>query len=96
MIKWIFIIVLLLIFLGYIGFDVRKAVEAPTTQSNLTYAKNVTIFVWNKYLERPAKYLWSEVFIKYIWKPSIKILDKKINDTGGNNTSTSSLRMSSI
>jgi len=79
MIKWIIFIVAILIFLGYIGFDVRKAVEAPTTQSNLTYAKNVTIYIWNKYLEKPAKYLWKEVFIKLIWTPTIEILTEKIS-----------------
>ncbi len=90
MIKWIIIIVLGLIFLGYIGFDVRKAVEAPTTQSNLTYVKNIAVYVWNKYLEKPATYLWKEIFIKLIWTPSIKILTDKVqnNITGEMSAST--------
>jgi hypothetical protein len=79
MIKWIVIALLGLIILGYLGFDVRRAVEAPVTQSNLAYAKNVTIYVWNKYLERPAKYLWNEIFVKLIWTPSINALTKKIS-----------------
>ncbi len=87
MIKWIIIIVALLVFLGYIGFDVRKAIEAPTTQSNLTYAKNVTVYVWTKYLQKPATYLWKEVFVKLIWTPAIRILSDKIG--GGNSTATS-------
>lgn len=73
-------IVALLVYLGYIGIDVRKAVEAPVTQSNLTYAKNITVFVWDKYLEKPAKYLWSEIFVKLIWNPSIKRLTNKIGE----------------
>ncbi len=95
MIKWIFIIVVILIFLGYIGFDVRKAVENPTTQSNLVYAKNITAYVWDKYLEKPAKYLWSEVFIKYVWIPSIKILDKKIENIERGTVSTSTAQTQS-
>lgn len=77
-------IVALLVYLGYIGIDVRKAVEAPVTQSNLTYAKNITIFVWDKYLEKPAKYLWSDIFIKLIWNPSIKRLTSKVEEGQSN------------
>ncbi len=75
MIKWIVIAVLGLIILGYLGFDIRKAVEAPVTQSNLEYAKNVVIYVWDKYLERPAKYLWN-FFIRFIWSSAVDNLQK--------------------
>ena len=75
MIKWIVIIVIGLIILGYLGIDVRKAVEAPTTQSNLEYVKNVVVYVWNKYLEKPAKYIWN-FFIKFIWSSAIDNLQK--------------------
>ena len=78
MIKWIVIALLGLIILGYLGFDVRKAIEAPTTQSNIEYAKNVVIYVWNKYLEQPAKFAWN-FFIKYIWSTAVDNL-KKIKD----------------
>lgn len=88
MIKWIIIIVAGLIFLGYIGFDVRKAVEAPATQSNLTYAKNVTVYVWTKYLQKPATYLWKEVFVKLIWNPSLKALSDKVGEESITATST--------
>lgn len=89
MIKWIIIIVALLVFLGYVGFDVRKAVEAPTTQSNLTYAKNVTVYVWTKYLQKPATYLWKEVFIKFIWTPTLKALSERTAGDAMTATSTS-------
>jgi hypothetical protein len=90
MIKWIIIIVALLVFLGYIGFDVRKAVEAPTTQNNITYVKNVTVYVWTKYLQKPVAYLWKEIFVKLIWTPAIKSLNDKVdNIEPGTATSTS-------
>ncbi len=75
MIKWIIIIVIGLIILGYLGFDVKKAVEAPVTQSNLEYVKNVVIYVWDKYLERPAKWLWN-FFIEFIWSSAVDNLEK--------------------
>lgn len=76
MIKWIVIALLGLIVLGYLGFDIRKAVEAPISQSNIEYAKNAVIYVWGKYLEKPAKYLWNDIFIKLIWTTAIDNLNK--------------------
>ncbi len=77
MIKWIIISLIGLILLGALGFDVRKAVESPVTQSNLEYAKNVVVYVWNKYLQKPATFLWNEVFIKLIWNPGIDLLKSR-------------------
>lgn len=76
MIKWIIILVIGLVVLGYLGFDVRKAVEAPTTQTNIEYVKNAVVYVWNKYLARPASYLWNDIFIKLIWTTAIENLTK--------------------
>ena len=76
MIKWIVIGVLGLIILSYLGFDIKKTVEAPLTQSNLEYAKNAVVYVWTKYLANPAKYLWNEIFIKLIWETAIENLTK--------------------
>ena len=78
MIKWIVICALGLIVLGYLGFDIRKAIEAPTTKSNLEYSKEAVVHVWNKYLSTPAIYIWKEVFIKYAWEPIVEKLHKKV------------------
>ncbi len=82
-IKWVVIIVIALIILGYYGFDLRKAIESPTNQNNFSYIQSVTYNVWNNYLKGPATYLWKEIFIKVIWNPAIDNL-KKI----GNNQPT--------
>jgi len=65
-IKWIIIVLIAIIVLGYYGFDIRKAIEAPATQNNLTYVQQVVSNVWHNYLEKPVKYLWG-IFIKYTW-----------------------------
>jgi len=78
MIKWAIIALIGLIILGYLGFDIRKAVETSATQSNLEYAKEVIVYTWNKYLREPLKFIWTEVFIKYIWTPAIKKIDEKV------------------
>ena len=76
MIKWIIIALLGLIVLGYLGFDVKQAIESPTSQSNIGYAKSAVLYIWDKYLEKPAKYLWNDIFIKLIWTTAIDNLIK--------------------
>lgn len=78
MIKWIIICVIGLIILGNLGIDVKKAIDSKTAQSNLEYAKNITVFIWDKYLEQPVKFLWTNVFIKYIWIPATKYLNNRL------------------
>lgn len=76
MIKWIIIIIIGLVILGYLGIDVKQAVQSPTSQSNIGYVKDVVVYVWTKYLETPAKYLWNEIFIKLIWTTAVDNLTK--------------------
>ncbi len=78
MIKWIVIAILGLIMLGAMGYDVRDAVKSPATQSNLQYAKEIVGAIWTKYLSKPAKFVWDNIIIKYVWEPVIKLLDEKI------------------
>ena len=81
-IRLVIIIIIALIVLGYYGIDVKKAIQAPTTKSNLSYAEQIVSNVWHNYLEKPAKYLW-KVFIDIVWKPAVRNLIKI-----GNNEST--------
>lgn len=72
-VKWVIIIIVALIVLGYFGFDIKKAIEAPTTQSNLTYVQKIVSNVWHNYLKKPAGYLW-DIFVEYIWVPVLDSL----------------------
>jgi hypothetical protein len=49
--NWIILILIVLIILGYYGFDVRKALEKPETRQNISYVTEKVIFVWEKYLK---------------------------------------------
>lgn len=71
----ILLIVIGLIILGYFGFDIRKAIESPVARSNIEYAKDAVVYVWNTYLKGPAEYLW-DLFINLIWNPAIENLTK--------------------
>lgn len=79
-IKWIVIVIIALIILGYYGFDIKKAIEAPTTQSNLTYVQRIVSNVWHNYLKKPATYLWNDVFIELIWNPAMENLKRVSNN----------------
>lgn len=65
-IKWILLIIVALIVLGYYGFDVKKAIDAPTTQSNLNWFKETCIWIWNYILRIPATFLWENVLLPLI------------------------------
>jgi hypothetical protein len=87
MIKWIVICLLGLILLGYLGFDIRRAVEAPVSQSNIEYVKDVIVYVWNTYCAGPVKYLWNK-FVTLIWNTAVNNLTNSINATSTVQTST--------
>jgi hypothetical protein len=78
MFKWIIVSVICLIILGNLGIDVKKAIDSKVAQSNVQYAKNIVIFIWDKYLEQPLKFLWNEIFVKYVWGIAKDSLDSKL------------------
>ncbi len=74
-IRLIVIIVIAIFILSYLGIDLKKEVESAQAQKNIGYVKALVITVWEKYLEKPATYLWN-IFINLIWEPSVKSLEK--------------------
>ena len=79
-VKTIILIVIALLILSYYGFDLRKTVESPTTQSNFSYATNFVVSIWHSYLEKPVMYLWNDIFLKLIWSSAVKNLENISND----------------
>ena len=80
----VLILIIALLILSYYGFDLKKTVEAPTTQSNFGYVIGIVKDTWHSYLAEPANYLWNDIFLKLIWRPSIRDLERV-----GNNEPTS-------
>jgi len=75
-IKFIIIIIIAIIILSYFGFDLRAIVEAPTTQGNIGYVWGGVVYVWQNWLQRPASYLWNDVFIDLLWDSFIDNLER--------------------
>ena len=67
LIKLVLVIIILILVLSYFGFNLRAIVESPVAQENLGYAWGLVVTVWNNYLERPALYLWNDIFLNLLW-----------------------------
>jgi len=76
LVKFIIIIIVAIIVLSYFGFNLRSVVESPTTQGNLSYVWGGVVYVWSGYLERPASYLWNDIFIDLLWNSFVYNLER--------------------
>ena len=63
----IFVIIILILILSYFGFDIKGFIDSPATQKNINYTTSLGKTVWEKYLEKPANYLWENVFVNLLW-----------------------------
>lgn len=73
-IKMIIIIVIALIILGALGFNIKDIMNSEKVQTNLHYAWNLVIMVWNNFLATPAMWVWDNIFIELIWNNISKIM----------------------
>lgn len=73
-------LVILLIFLiltaSYFGINIRKVAESNLSKSNFGYVKEVTLNFWHKYLEKPIKYLYRDIWLRLIWHPLVDTLER--------------------
>lgn len=74
MIKTIIYIIIFIVILGYLGVDIQRAVESPTTRENFSYVTQAALYVWDHVLERPLTYLWNEVIVDLVWNSLIEKL----------------------
>ena len=63
----VILIVIAIFVLSYFGISIQSNVEAPQTQSNLSYVWGGVVNVWNTYLEGPILYFWNNIFIALLW-----------------------------
>ena len=68
LIKFIVVVVVLIIILGYFSLDIRGIIEHPQVQKNFAYLFGWVEFVWDEYLARPVLYFWDNVIIGLLWK----------------------------
>ena len=73
-IKMIIIIVIALIVLGALGFNIKDIMNSDMVQSNLHYAWNLALMIWNNLLATPAIWIWNNIVIGLIWNNISKIM----------------------
>lgn len=61
------VLIILILILSYFGFDIKGFIDSPGTQKNIGYVVGLGKTVWEKYLEKPATYLWEKVFVNLLW-----------------------------
>lgn len=76
MLRLIILIIITIAVLSYFGFNLREFFESGIVRGNYGYVWNWMIHMWDTYLERPAKYLWNDVFIDLIWDSFIENLKR--------------------
>ncbi len=81
----IFFTVIIIFVLSYFNVSLKSVVESPTAKDNISYVKGGTETFWQTYLEKPAHYLWNDVWINIFWKGFIlnmeRIRDGQHTDT---------------
>jgi hypothetical protein len=74
--RTVLIVIAIILVISYFGFDLRGVAESEQSQRNFGYVKEQVVHVWEKYLERPAKYLWNDIFIELIWDTAVENLER--------------------
>ena len=67
---------ILILVLSYFKINVKSVVESPDGQSNINYVKGTSMTIWQAYLQKPAAYLWNDVFIKIFWQSFINNMER--------------------
>lgn len=60
--RTIILIVILIIIIGFLGFDLKSIIESPIVQKNLQYAWSGVVTFWENILREPTLYIWNNLF----------------------------------
>ena len=75
-IKLVIILIIVLIVLGYFGFNIQQIIQSPSVSNNLGYAWGLAVTVWNKVLVVPATFVWNKIVIGMFWNTLVSLIDK--------------------
>jgi len=75
LIKFIFIVIVIIVVLGYFGLNLREIMATPAVQDNLSYVWQAIVDAWNGWLKEPAGWFWDNVWVPYIWEPFVRVMD---------------------
>lgn len=71
LIKLCILIILAVIVLGFFGISLKAIFQKQTVRENLLFLWDGAVFIWNRYLTRPANYLWN-IFYNLLWRSFVE------------------------
>ena len=57
-IQLIIILIIVLIVLGYFGFNIQQIIQSPSVSGNLNYVWGLAVNLWSNYLIVPVTFVW--------------------------------------
>lgn len=69
--RFIIVLIIFIIILSFLGVNLKGVFQHPLVKENFSFLYDAGLFIWNKYLEKPAKFLW-DIFKTYIWDSFIE------------------------
>ena len=74
-VKAILLIVIVLVVLGFFGYNLESIVNSPDVKGNLAYVWELLVKLWNILLT-PLAWVWDNVVIKLVWNNLQSLLNK--------------------
>lgn len=74
----IVLVIVAIIFLSYLGFDLKKIFTSAMVQKNFSYVTEFLKTLWAGYLSKPFTFVWGEMFkplMELMWKAFLAGID---------------------
>ena len=75
-IQLIIVLIIVLIVLGYFGFNVQQIIQSPSVSGNLGYAWGLAAGLWNNYLVVPVTFVWNKIIVGMFWNNFFILIEK--------------------
>ena len=75
-VKLIIVLVIVLIVLGYFGFNIKSIVQSPSVSGNLNYVWGLVVTLWNKFLVVPVTFVWEKIIVGIIWNGLVNLVSQ--------------------
>lgn len=75
-VKLVVLLVIVLIILGYLGFNVESIVNTPAVKNNIKYVWGIAVSVWNTVLVKPVSFIWNKIIIGFFWNNIVGFVEK--------------------
>ncbi|MBI1999378.1 MAG: hypothetical protein HYS74_01840 [Parcubacteria group bacterium] len=76
LVKLILLVIFVILVLSYFSIDVRGIVESEQSQKNFTYVWGWVVFVWDRYLGEPVRYVWNNIVVNLLWESFVSNLER--------------------